>query len=69
MLKLYKKVGDQIHYWEAWSAGWQPKRGQVLIVHWGVVGNTGGMKRPRLKEGQSADAAIEAASQPFCKKG
>jgi hypothetical protein len=36
MLKLYKKVNQEIHYWETWD-----KNDKTGIVHWGIVGNHG----------------------------
>ena len=36
MLKLYKNVDNQLHYWETWD-----KDGQSAIIHWGIVGQQG----------------------------
>ena len=36
MLKLYKQVDNEIHYWETWD---QDKK--TGIIHWGVVGEPG----------------------------
>ncbi|GAA4335873.1 hypothetical protein GCM10023149_44160 [Mucilaginibacter gynuensis] len=36
MLKLYKRVGDTLHYWETWD-----KNSKAGIIHWGIVGQTG----------------------------
>lgn len=35
MLKLYKRIGDILHYHEAWVAG------RKIIEHWGVAGERG----------------------------
>jgi len=37
MLKLYKEINNQLHYWETWDL----KDGQGAIVHWGIVGEKG----------------------------
>ena len=36
MLKLYKQIDNQLHYWETWD-----KDDKTAIVHWGIVGQTG----------------------------
>ncbi|MBK9421322.1 MAG: hypothetical protein IPN44_09740 [Flavobacteriales bacterium] len=36
MLKLYKLIDNQLHYWETWD-----KDEKTAIVHWGVVGQRG----------------------------
>lgn len=36
MLKLFKTIEGQLHYWETWDTD-----DQTVIVHWGVVGETG----------------------------
>jgi hypothetical protein len=36
MLKLYKKNGEQLHYWETWEPD-----DKSSIVHWGFVGDQG----------------------------
>jgi hypothetical protein len=36
MLKLYKKIGTDLHYWETWE-----KDKRTGVVHWGVVGDIG----------------------------
>lgn len=36
MLKLYKHIGNQLHYWETWD-----KDDKTGIVHWGIVGQNG----------------------------
>tara|TARA_Y100000310_G_C20627186_1_gene786592 strand:- start:813 stop:1625 length:813 start_codon:yes stop_codon:yes gene_type:complete len=39
MIKFYKTVNNQIHYWETWD-----NEGQFATVHWGIVGQTGDNK-------------------------
>lgn len=36
MLKLYKRIDNQLHYWETWD-----KDEKTAIVHWGIVGQRG----------------------------
>lgn len=36
MLKLYKLIDSQLHYWETWD-----KDEKSAIVHWGIVGQRG----------------------------
>lgn len=36
MIKLYKKIDTQLHYWETWE-----KDEKTAIVHWGIVGQRG----------------------------
>src|SRR5690606_19910390 len=36
MLKLYKLIDNQLHYWETWD-----KDEKSAIVHWGIVGQRG----------------------------
>lgn len=42
MIKLYKMIDDQLHYWETWD-----KDEKTAIVHWGVVGERGQDKEIR----------------------
>jgi len=39
MLKLYKRIDNQLHYWETWDTDHKS-----AIIHWGIVG-TKGQKR------------------------
>lgn len=39
MLKLYKKISGNLHYWETWD-----KNTITAIIHWGVVGEKGESK-------------------------
>jgi len=36
MLKLYKQIDNQLHYWETWDTDQK-----AAMVHWGVVGTRG----------------------------
>jgi predicted DNA-binding WGR domain protein len=36
MLKLYKLIDNQLHYWETWD-----KDEKTAVVHWGIVGQRG----------------------------
>jgi hypothetical protein len=36
MLKLYKQINNQLHYWETWD-----KDEKTAVVHWGIVGQRG----------------------------
>jgi len=37
MLKLYKRIEDKLHYWEAWLE----EQNKIVVEHWGVVGERG----------------------------
>ena len=39
MLKLYKQIDNQLHYWETWE-----KDEKTAILHWGIVGHQGQYK-------------------------
>ena len=39
MLKLYKSIDNQLHYWETWD-----KDTKTAIIHWGIVGQRGQTK-------------------------
>jgi hypothetical protein len=36
MLKLYKRIDNDLHYWETWE-----KDKRTGVIHWGVVGDAG----------------------------
>lgn len=40
MLKLYKLIDNQLHYWETWD-----KDEKTAIVHWGIIGQRGQDKK------------------------
>lgn len=52
MIKLIKKVDDELIYWEAW------KDGKTVTVHFGVVGDIGGTEEVTLKLFEKAEKAI-----------
>lgn len=54
MIKLYKKVGDQFHYWEAWN------RGGDIVIHRGRVGERGETEAVPLPHGATAEDSIES---------
>ena len=68
MIKLYKQIDNQLHYWEAWES--DPK---TAIIHWGVVGETG--ERIKVKSGlfssyekevqKEIDLKLQEGYQPF----
>ena len=39
MLKLYKNIDNQLHFWETWD-----KDDKTGIIHWGIVGQQGQSK-------------------------
>ena len=39
MLKLYKKINNQLNYWETWE-----QDAKTAVVHWGIVGERGQTK-------------------------
>lgn len=39
MLKLYKTVNGQLHYWETWE-----ENRRTATIHWGIVGEEGEQK-------------------------
>ncbi|WP_224246273.1 hypothetical protein [Hyalangium gracile] len=63
MLRLYKKEGDTLRYWEAWvdEAG--------LSVHWGAVGEMGEHKTTPVPPDEDPDMAIAQAAEPLVDQG
>ena len=57
MLKLYKRVGETLHYREAWA---EPENG-VIVEHWGAVGERGETRKHPLSPGTDEDEAIASA--------
>lgn len=55
MLKLYKRVEQDLHYWETWD-----ENSRTGIVHWGVVGQRGQDKEVKSKAGLSFRKQIQA---------
>ena len=52
MIKLYKKIDNELHYWEAWD-----KDTKTGVVHWGEVGTQGRDKE--VKSGLMENYATE----------
>jgi len=48
MLKLYKNIDGQLHYWETWN-----NDNKSAIIHWGIVGQKGQDKK--IKSGLFSD--------------
>ncbi|QRK11648.1 hypothetical protein JQX13_17185 [Archangium violaceum] len=63
MLKLYKKEGDTLHYWEAWV------HEDTLTVHWGVVGEQGEEKVQPVPADEDPDMVIAQAAEPLVDQG
>jgi len=64
MIKLYKRDGDKVSYWEAWDAGHRS-----VTVHWGVLGKKGKNKSVRVPKKTTAEEFIESESQDARSKG
>ena len=39
MLKLYKNINNELHYWETWE-----NNKNTSTIHWGIVGHAGETK-------------------------
>jgi predicted DNA-binding WGR domain protein len=63
VLKLYKKDGDTLRYWEAWV------HEDKLTVHWGVVGEQGEEKHLPLPADEDPDMALAQAAEPLVDQG
>ncbi|MFP2927920.1 hypothetical protein ACLESO_22520 [Pyxidicoccus sp. 3LG] len=63
MLKLYKKEGDTLHYWEAWV-----HEGK-LTVHWGIVGQPGEDREQPVPPDEDPDMAVAEAAGPLVDQG
>lgn len=63
MLKLYKKEGDSLRYWEAWV------HEGTLTVHWGIVGQTGEQRDSPVPPDEDPDMAIAEAAGPLVDQG
>ncbi|MCP3139860.1 hypothetical protein [Pyxidicoccus xibeiensis] len=63
MLKLYKKEGDSLHYWEAWV-----HEGK-LTVHWGIVGQPGEDREQPVPPDEDPDMAVAEAAGPLVDQG
>lgn len=58
MIKLYKRVGGELRYWEAWESD------REITIHWGVVGDRGEDRTVPLKPKQRAATVIKEQSAP-----
>ena len=63
MLRLYKKDGDTLRYWEAWV------HERTLTVHWGVVGDKGEDQARLVPEDEDPDMALAQAAEPWVDQG
>jgi len=63
VLRLYKKEGDILRYWEAWV------HEETLTVHWGTVGEMGEQRETPLPTGEDPDMAIAQAAEPLVDQG
>jgi hypothetical protein len=63
VLRLYKKEGDTLRYWEAWvdEGG--------LSVHWGPVGEMGEHKTTPVPPDEDPDMAVAQAAEPLVDQG
>jgi hypothetical protein len=56
--KLYKQIGDVLHYHEAWGEG------REIVEHWGIVGQRGDSKRHRRGILSTESGAISEILRP-----
>ncbi|MET0406525.1 MAG: hypothetical protein ABW123_29175 [Cystobacter sp.] len=63
MLRLYKKEGDSLRYWEAWVDE------TSITVHWGIVGQTGEEKVLPVPPGEDPDMVVAQAAEPLVDDG
>ncbi|MFY0526785.1 hypothetical protein ACN28I_27800 [Archangium gephyra] len=63
MLRLYKKEGDTLRYWEAWVYE------ATLTVHQGVVGEMGEQKDTPVPADEDPDMVIAQAAEPLVDQG
>ncbi|HSP79636.1 MAG TPA: hypothetical protein VLQ93_13955 [Myxococcaceae bacterium] len=64
MLKLYKKEGDALRYWEAWV----DEEG-TLTVHLGTVGEVGETRKSPVSPEEDPDMVIAQAAEPLVDEG
>jgi hypothetical protein len=55
MLKLYKRIDDTLHYWEAWKD--KPQR--AVVEHWGIVGERGESKKHPMPRWFGQNALVD----------
>jgi predicted DNA-binding WGR domain protein len=63
LIKLIKKVKNQLLYWEVWEDG------KTLTVHYGTVGDTGETEEMKLSLFQKAEKAMEKLAEEKVNKG
>lgn len=63
MLKLYKKEGDALRYWEAWV-----HEGE-LTVHWGTVGEMGESRTQPLPADEDPDMVVATEAADWVDQG
>ncbi|TSC28497.1 hypothetical protein [Corallococcus sp. Z5C101001] len=63
MLKLYKKDGDTLRYWEAWE------HEGVVTVHWGTVGDGGEQKAVPVPPEEDPDMVIAQEAESLVDAG
>lgn len=63
MLKLYKKEGDALRYWEAWV-----HEGE-LTVHWGTVGENGETRTMPLPPDEDPDLLVASEAADLVDQG
>jgi predicted DNA-binding WGR domain protein len=63
VLKLYKKDGDTLRYWEAWVDE------EGLTLHWGTVGEIGEHQKTPLPPDEDPDMVIAQAAEPRVDEG
>lgn len=64
MLKLYKKIDNQLHYWETWQ-----KDKKTTIVHWGIVGQRGQDKEVKSGLFSNSHKALQKEINSKLKEG
>ena len=63
MIKLYKKVGDQWHYHEAWVGDGE------ITEHWGTLGDRGSSHEHPIRQGDNESTALRVVLKDACAKG
>jgi hypothetical protein len=63
VLRLYKKEGDTLRYWEAWV------HDDTLTVHQGAVGEMGEQKDTPAPADEDPDMVIAQAAEPLVDQG
>jgi predicted DNA-binding WGR domain protein len=63
VLRLYKKEGDTLRYWEAWV------HEDSVTVHWGIVGQTGEEKVLPLPADEDPDMVVAQQAEPLVDAG